>query len=347
VNKTAVFKSDLFLEHMAGFSHVESASRLRTIYDALATEEIGERLIYPEFGAAQRNMLELNHAADYVEKVAATAGKDYVSLDPDTQTSPLSYEAACLAAGAAITGTKMIFDGEISNGFCLVRPPGHHAEYNRAMGFCLFNNVAVAAHYAVNHLNLNRVLLVDWDLHHGNGTQNAFYDTDKVLYVSTHQSPYYPGTGAASEIGAGQGEGYTINVPLPAGLDDRAYAVIFNELLSPIAREYKPELILISAGYDIHQNDPLGGMGVTDTGFAYLTKVLLDLSLELCQGRLLACLEGGYDLAGLRSGVLATLAEMVGQSTLNDKIVMDLTTTSIPLMAMEETRDSVKKFWNI
>ncbi len=347
MKKTAVFKDALFLEHMAGFSHVESASRLLTIYDALATEAIGKQLIYPEFSAASQETLCLNHSKKYVERVAATAGKDQVSLDPDTQTSPLSFDAACLAAGAVVDCTKMVLAGEIDNGFCLVRPPGHHAENDRAMGFCLFNNVAIAAQYAIQKLNLERILIVDWDLHHGNGTQNSFYDTDKVLYFSTHQYPYYPGTGAAYEVGTGAGEGYTVNMPMLAGQGDHAFATIFNQYLSPIAREYKPQLIILSAGFDTHQNDPLGGMRVTPKGFSYMTKVLLDLALELCQGRFLASLEGGYDLNGLREGTLAVLAEMLGHSQLNDKDVLDLTTTSVPVPGLEEAGDIAKRFWKI
>lgn len=347
MKKTAIFKDNLFLEHMAGFDHVESASRLRVIYDALSSYGGAKKLIYPGFLPADSKTLAGNHSPGYIEQVAATAGQQCVFLDPDTQTSPRSFDAACLAAGAAVTGTKMIVEGEVNNGFCLVRPPGHHAEKNRAMGFCLFNNVAVAARYAIDSLKLQRILLVDWDLHHGNGSQHAFYDTDKVLYFSTHQYPYYPGTGAAEEIGIGKGEGYTINVPLPAGLEDMAYATVFNDLLIPIARQYKPELIILSAGYDIHKNDPLGGMGVTNECFAYMTRVLLDLAGELCQGRLLACLEGGYDLDGLRSGVIASLAEMTGQSGLTKKVVKEFMSTSMPLMALEETRTVAKHFWNI
>lgn len=347
MKKTAVFKDPLFLEHMAGFSHIESASRLTTLYDALVTENIGRQLIYPEFSGASPETLTLNHSKRYVQQVAATAGKNHVSLDPDTQTSPRSYDAACLAAGAAVECTKMVIAGTIDNGFCLVRPPGHHAETDRARGFCLFNNVAIAAHYAIKKLGLKRVLIVDWDIHHGNGTQNAFYDTDQVLYFSTHQYPYYPGTGAVYEVGTGKGEGYTINVPLSPGQGDLAFASIFNDLLAPIARAYKPELIILSAGFDIHQRDPLGGMGVTAKGFSYMAKVLLDLALELCQGRLMASLEGGYDLTGLREGTLAVLSEMLGQSLLTDKDVLNLTTTSVPVTGLEEASTVAKHFWKV
>jgi len=347
MTKTAVFKSDLFLAHMENFPHIESADRLKVIYQALKNEGIGNRLLYPEFEAVTNDILEYNHHSAYVAKVAATDGKTYVSLDPDTQTSALSFQAASLAVGAAVSGVKMIHQGEINNGFCLVRPPGHHAESDQAMGFCLFNNAALAARYAIKELGYERVLLVDWDLHHGNGTQHSFYDTDKVLYFSTHQHPFFPGTGAATETGIGAGLGYTINVPLPAGIEDRAYATVFNDLLAPIARQYKPQFIILSAGYDTHRNDPLGGMAVTGKGFAYMTKVLLDLATELCDGRFLACLEGGYDLNGLREGIIATLSEMAGHSQLTDKAVLDLSTTAVPVMAMEVTKEIVKEFWDL
>ena len=346
MTKTAIFRDDLFLEHMKNFDHLESASRLQVIYDELDKPEIASRFVYPAFKAAGAEIIELNHRPAYIRKLAATAGEPFVSLDADTQTSADSYEAACLAVGAAVTAAKMVVAGEVDNAFCLVRPPGHHAEANKAMGFCLFNNVALAAQFAIHELDLQRVMIVDWDLHHGNGTQHSFYDSEKVLYFSTHQYPCYPGSGASDEIGRGRGAGYTLNVPLPVGLDDWAFASIYNDLLFSVARQYKPELIIVSAGYDIHRDDPLGGMMVTENGFAYMTKVLLDVATE-CGSRLMACLEGGYDLNGLKNGVMATLDEMRGQSILTDKAVMDFTTNFMPIMAMEETRSVAKKFWNL
>lgn len=346
MNKTAIYRDDLFLEHMKGLYHLESASRLKVLYEYL-DGPAAKSFLFPEFPPASRQQIERNHSTEYINRVAKTAGKPQVSLDPDTQTSALSYDAACLAAGAAVHAVKQTVEGEIDNAFCLVRPPGHHAEHDRAMGFCIFNNVAVAAHYAISELGLGHVLIVDWDLHHGNGTQNAFYDTDKVLYFSTHQSPYYPGTGSKHELGRGRGEGYTINVPLPAGLEDFSYCTIFNQLLAPIARQFKPDMIILSAGFDTHINDPLGGMMVSKKGFAYMTKVLLDLATELCDGRFIACLEGGYDLPGLKEGVVATLSEMRGKSILDEKTIMNFTSNSYPVMAMEETRALAKKYWNL
>lgn len=348
MKQTAIFRSPLFLEHMKNFDHVESARRLEVLYEELDRPEVAQHFVFPAFAPATHQQLEQNHSPAYVRKVAATAGKPRVVLDPDTQTSPASYEAACLAAGAAISAAHLLVAGEIGNAFCLVRPPGHHAEQDRAMGFCLFNNVAVAAHYCLNELHLQRVLIVDWDLHHGNGTQNAFYDTDRVLYFSTHQYPHYPGSGASYEIGHGRGEGFTINVPMPAGLDNLAYAAVFNGILAPIARQYRPEMIILSAGFDIHRDDPLGGMLVTGPGFSYMARVLLDLAAELCEHRFMACLEGGYALNGLKEGVFATLAEMRGTSLLDDKTAMEfMTTSTYPNLALEETRNIAKRFWNL
>lgn len=347
MKQTAIFRSPLFLEHMQGFDHVESARRLEVLYAALDRPEVREQFLFPPFAPATGPILELVHTPAHVRKMAATAGKARVVLDPDTQTSPRSHEAACLAAGAAVTASRMLVAGEIRNAFCLVRPPGHHAEADYAMGFCLFNNVAVAARYALDELGLKRVLIVDWDIHHGNGTQHSFYDTDQVLYFSIHQYPHFPGSGSAFEIGQGRGEGYTINVPLPPGQENLVYASIFNELLAPIARQYRPELIILSAGYDIHRDDPLGGMMVTGPGFSYMTRVLLDLAAELCQHRFMACLEGGYSLRGLVEGVFATLAEMQGRSLLDDKKAMELTLAAYPIPALAETRNIAKRFWNL
>ena len=344
---TAVFRHDLFLEHDPGYGHPESPERLRVIYQALDRPEAQTGLIFPDFAPATTAELALNHTLPHIERVAATVGKSYAMLDPDTVTSPRSYEAACLAAGAAIAGARLIMSGAAKNGFALVRPPGHHAECDHTSGFCLFNNIAIAARYAMDELGARRVLIVDWDLHHGNGTQHSFYDTDRVLYFSTHQYPYFPGSGALHEVGQGAGEGYTVNVPLPGGQDDRAFARIFRELLSPVARQFKPDLILVSAGFDIYQGDPLGSMAVTTDGFAYLTRLLMSLAAELCQDRLLLVLEGGYHLTGERDGVMAVLAELAGRSILGPDLVKELDTATPPLAALDNARNIAKKHWNL
>lgn len=313
MRRTAVYRNDLFLEHQPGFNHVESPDRLRVIYDELDRMETWPGLVYPQFETASPEVIGLNHSPRLIKRVAETAGRRSDFLDADTWTSPKSYEAACLAVGAVIDGIQRIAAGEVDNAFCLVRPPGHHAEGDRAMGFCLFNNIAVGAKWALTRLDLERIVILDWDLHHGNGTQRSFYDTDEVLYCSTHQYPYYPGTGALLETGEGRGEGFTLNVPLPGGQDDHDFIRIFRELFVPVIRRYRPQLILVSCGFDIYQGDPLGTMRVTPAGFAHMTRIILNLAQELCDRRLLITLEGGYNLTGMRDGAIAVLAELCGK----------------------------------
>lgn len=345
MTKTAILKDDLFLAHDPGYDHVESPSRLAVIYEELRKPAVAEKFIFPPCQPASKAILAYNHTALHIKRVAATAGQAFNMLDPDTRTSPESYAAACLAAGAVVEAARLLHAGEADNCFALVRPPGHHAEPDQAMGFCLFNNIAMAAHYAINDLGLKRILIVDWDLHHGNGTQHSFYDTNTVLYFSSHQYPYYPGSGALTEAGAGKGEGYTVNIPLPGGQDDLFYAAMFNQVLAPIARQYKPEMIMVSAGYDIYHADPLGGMAVTTDGFAYLTKVLLNLAAELCGGRLLLTLEGGYNLTSLREGVLATLLELTGASILTPEKISRFETSALSAGTLDTIKRIIGTYW--
>ncbi len=346
MRKTALFIHDLFLEHQPGYGHPESPERLRGLFEKLQAPEIRDAYLFPDFSPAPHEIIALNHTAAHIKRVAATAGKPFETLDPDTHTSPHSYEAARLAVGATVRGVEMVVQGDIDNGFALVRPPGHHAERDRTSGFCLFNNVAVAAQYALAKLGLSRVLIIDWDLHHGNGTQHSFYDTDRVLYFSPHQYPYFPGTGALLEVGSGAGEGYTVNVPLPGGQDDLAYARMFNELLAPIARSYEPELILVSAGFDTCLGDPLGSMGVSRRGYGYFTRFLVELAAELCNNRLLLVLEGGYHIAGLQDGVFACMAELAGRGEAKETYA-DLRKSAVALRCLEQARNVAKNYWTL
>ena len=347
MTRTAVFRHDLFLQHDPGYDHVESPDRLAIIYSELDRPEVAADFLFPTFAPATEEMLRLNHTASHVKRIKATAGRNFDILDPDTRTSAQSYDAACLAAGAAAEGVRLLFAGEIDNGFALVRPPGHHAEADQAMGFCLFNNVAIAARYALEHLHKERVMIVDWDLHHGNGTQHSFYDTDRLFYFSTHQYPHYPGSGALLETGSGQGEGYTINVPLSGGQDDSVYAGIFNDILLPLIRQYKPELLLVSAGFDVYHRDPLGGMLVTSEGFAYMTHALRAAASEVCDGRLLLCLEGGYNLTGLKEGVLSCLLELLGKSPLSPQKLAQLARAKAPAAIFRQVQNIANHYWSL
>ncbi len=352
--RTAVYRSPLFLEHLRNFGHVESPERLRVIYQELERDDGTTHLLYPSFQPASRELVRLNHSESHISQIAATAGRLVDYLDADTQTSARSYEAALLAAGAMIDGLDRLAEGDIDNGFALVRPPGHHATPDQAMGFCLFNNVAIAAHYAVERLNLAPVFILDWDLHHGNGTQDSFYASDQVLYCSTHQYPHYPGSGGVEETGSGKGVGFTINIPLPGGQDDRAYARICRELVAPLVRQYRPRVLLVSCGFDIALGDPLGAMRVTPTGFAYMTRIMRQLAEEVCEGRLLITLEGGYSLRAMRDGSLALLTELSG-APLHERypVWLDADTARAledeppPLVALDQAIQVAKRYWTL
>jgi acetoin utilization deacetylase AcuC-like enzyme len=315
--QTGILIDRRFLNHDMGAFHVESPRRLEAILDMIE-KEISFPFLKLTPRPAHRKEIEWVHTTEYVEAVAATAGKERVVLDPDTSTSPLSYETALLAAGGLLVCLEQILAGKIKNAFAPVRPPGHHAEADRAMGFCLFNNVAVAAEYLLRSQEMKRVAIVDWDIHHGNGTQNAFYARDDVLYFSTHQFPHYPGTGHWRESGTGAGEGFTINVPLYSGKSDEDFLYIFRHILTPIARQFKPDAILVSAGFDVAATDPLGGMKITERGFAALTHELMSLARGLSRERLLIALEGGYDLGALTRGAHAVLSQLSGTGEKTD-----------------------------
>jgi acetoin utilization deacetylase AcuC-like enzyme len=255
------------------------------------------------------------HTAGYLRRIEATRGCGHTQLDPDTHVSSESYRVAKLAAGGLNGLVDALFSGGIDSGFALVRPPGHHAEADRGMGFCIYNNVAVAARYAQKKGLARKVLIVDWDLHHGNGTQHTFEADDTVLYFSTHQYPFYPGTGRAEEVGRDKGAGRTVNVPLPGGQGDADFLYIYESLLGPIAEQFQPDLVLVSAGFDIYSGDPLGSMRVTEQGFGDIMGCLLKMAGTLCRGRILATLEGGYHVEGEAQGIRSVLNTLSGQAS--------------------------------
>lgn len=316
---TAYVYDPLYLRHDEP-THPENSRRLERAMEHLKETGLLQRLKSVPARDATVDELAAVHRASYIEQLRAAAEGHVGWLDPDTYIGPYSYAAALRAAGGLLSLTEAVMNDEATNGFALVRPPGHHAVASRAMGFCLFNNVAVAARYALRELGLERVLIVDFDLHHGNGTQHAFYDDSAVLYFSVHQYPYYPGTGHYQETGRGAGTGYTVNVPLPGGVGDCGYEHVFDEILIPVARRFGPQLILGSAGYDAHWSDPLGGMLLSVSGYASMVRKLAALADELCHGRLVLTLEGGYSLEALAACIAATFAVLLGDQEVHDPL---------------------------
>lgn len=313
-HSVAVVWDHTFLEHNAGEGHPERPERLIAIREVLHETDIWSQLAQVPARKAETAELERNHDSLHISQVLASRGKPLTIFDGDTRASARTADAALLAAGGAIDLTRSVVRGQFDRGFSFGRPPGHHAEHEVAMGFCYFNNIAVAAHAMLAEEGLQRILILDWDVHHGNGTQHSFETDPRVLFFSIHQGNFYPGTGRKQEIGKGDGRGYTINVPLSAGMNDDDYRYCFQSMLAPITRQFQPELILLSAGYDAHQRDPLGGMNLTTAGFAGLAQDVCALADEVCGGKLAALLEGGYDLEGLSTSVAATIQVMLGQS---------------------------------
>jgi acetoin utilization deacetylase AcuC-like enzyme len=318
MSSLALIKDDRYMEHNPGAGHPESPNRLRVIHELIDREFSGLPTIPPRL--ATQSELALVHDPRYIQTVANTEGRAHSQLDPDTGLSARSYEIARLAAGGLLEGIDALLThdpGALTprSIFAFVRPPGHHAEPDRGMGFCLFNNVAIAAAYAKKKYGLRRILIVDWDLHHGNGTQHAFYDDPGVLYFSSHQYPYYPGSGGFNEVGSGKGEGFNVNAPFPTGFGDAEYLAVYERILTPIALEYKPDLVLVSAGFDPYVKDPLGGMKLTGEGFGHLASLVRDIAEQSCGGKILLALEGGYNPEGLRNGVRAVLQKLLDQPT--------------------------------
>jgi acetoin utilization deacetylase AcuC-like enzyme len=302
----------IYLEHdLPG--HPENQQRLLTILRVLKEHGLLERLTHIPAAPVSAERLERAHTRRYIEQVQRLAAQGGGHLDMDTYVRPASYDAALIAAGGLVEATRAVLEGEVANAFALVRPPGHHALQGSGMGFCLFNNVAVAARYALAEGGLERVLIFDFDVHHGNGTQDEFEADPAVMYISTHQYPHYPGTGYWSETGRAAGEGTIVNVPLRGGVGDQGFARIMNEIIVPAAWRFQPNLILVSAGYDAHWDDPLAAMQLSVAGYSALAQSLKDLAAELCDGRLVFTLEGGYHLEALAYSVLNTFAVLLGE----------------------------------
>jgi acetoin utilization deacetylase AcuC-like enzyme len=304
---TGFLYADAYLDHDTGYGHPERPQRLGAILGAIEAAGLDDTLTQISPRRATTDELALVHHPDQVELMQAISAEGGGRLGYDTPLSAESYDIALLAAGGVLTAVDAVLDGTVQHAFACGRPPGHHATPTEGMGFCLFNNIAVGARYALREKGLGRILIVDWDVHHGNGTQDAFYEDSDVLFFSIHQSPLYPGTGARREGGLGAGAGYNLNAPVPAGSVDEDYTRIFEETLIPAAREFSPDLVMISAGFDAHEDDPLAGMNVTTEGFGALTRLVRDIADEHCGGRIVSTLEGGYSLSGLSSSVVAHL----------------------------------------
>jgi acetoin utilization deacetylase AcuC-like enzyme len=299
---TALFRSPAFLGHETGL-HVENPRRIAAIDAELERSGLLDGRPQISFSPASPEAIERVHDPRYIELLERVAEAGGAWLDADTMIGPDSYDVALLAAGAGIAAVDAALDGVARRSMVLARPPGHHATRNRGMGFCLINNIAVAASHALER-GLTRVAIIDWDVHHGNGTQDIFYETDQVLFCSVHQSPLYPGTGAAEEQGIGKGWGFTVNVPLPPGTGDDTYLRVFDDIFLPKLRDYRPELVLISAGFDAHEADPIASMRVTEAGFRAMAERTVAVADECAKGRVVAFLEGGYDPQTLARSVV-------------------------------------------
>jgi acetoin utilization deacetylase AcuC-like enzyme len=339
-----VFTSDRFADHLNPPGHPERIERAE-VMQVVASEfrQDGGTVAAPR--SATIDELARIHDREYIGAIRETAGRA-VALDPDTYTSPDSYEVALLAAGAALNAVDHVLDGPRgTRALGMMRPPGHHAERNRAMGFCLFNNVAVAAAHA-RARGLARVAVVDYDVHHGNGTQWSFYDDPAVLFISSHQYPYYPGTGAAGDVGRGPGLGFTINFPIEAGAADADYDRIYATAAIPALRQFKPQLILVSAGFDAHMDDPLAGMRVTTREFGRLTAMIAAVADEVCEGRLVAVTEGGYDLAALAASLREAIKTLADRATLKDYAAPTGSTARAD-SCLAAVKPHIGKFWKL
>ncbi|MBI2472708.1 MAG: histone deacetylase [Planctomycetes bacterium] len=308
---TLLIYDDIFLKHDTGTSHPENAKRLENTVKHLHSSGLWDQLRVERPRAASLEEVKLVHPQTYIETIKHIADTGGGWLDGDTVVSRASYDAAIYTAGAALTAIDLIMKGEEKNGFCLVRPPGHHATPARGMGFCLFNNVAIAAKYIQSKYPLEKILIVDWDVHHGNGTQDTFYNDPTVLYFSMHRYPFYPGSGRMEEDGQGKGKGFNINVPLSSDTTPEEYIEMFTDVMKQKVNQFNPEFIIISAGFDIYKKDPIGGLNIEVKDFGILTEIVMKSAEKHCKGRIVSCLEGGYHLSDLPLCIEAHLKALV------------------------------------
>ncbi len=338
----------LYLQHDPGPNHPESPSRLLSIYELLEERKFLSRLTLISPRMASLEELTTVHDASYIKRIEnfSKRGGGYLTLD--TALSSKSYESACLAAGGILSAIDEISSFRTRMIFCLIRPPGHHALADQGMGFCLFNNLAIGAKYALEKYKISRILIIDWDVHHGNGIQEIFYSDPRVLYVSLHQYPLYPGTGSLDEVGLGEGEGFTINLPFPYHTGEQAYMRAFEEIISPVTDQFEPQLLMIAAGYDGHFADPLASLNLMVGSFAKMTAKVKKLAKMFCQGRLIFSLEGGYNLKALSHSVLATLNELAELGhKVSDPYGSPSTTPRGAEDVFDEARRIHEKYWKL
>jgi acetoin utilization deacetylase AcuC-like enzyme len=300
--------------------HPERAERLQRVREVLEQHNLLDRLLPITPKPATVEQLELIHTPDYVALIERAARQGGGMLDPDTYLLPVSYEVARLSAGGVLGAVDAVMSGQADNAIALVRPPGHHALPNRGMGFCIFNNTAIATRHARQAHGVERVMIVDYDVHHGNGTEVAFYDDPNVLYVSTHQYPFYPGSGALRDIGRSDGIGTTVNIPLSAGVGNEGFKALYERVLWPAARRFGPDFIIVSAGFDAHWDDPLAMLELDLAGYVHLTREVIQMAQEMCQGRIIVTLEGGYNLKVLSYGILDVCYALLGEDIIEDPV---------------------------
>jgi acetoin utilization deacetylase AcuC-like enzyme len=343
-----IVRDERYTQHLEGIPHLESPKRIKAIHSVVDDPSLQGRWrdIQPRESSPEE--LAWVHTADYIARVAGSAGKPLTSFDLDTQATAKSYDVARLCVGGVFSLLDGIWQGKGKRGFACVRPPGHHAEPDKAMGFCLFNNIALGAEYLRKRYSVRKIMIVDIDLHHGNGTQKAFYQTDEVLFVSMHHFPSYPGTGNFGEVGSGRGEGYTVNIHLSKGLGDEDFGRVLYFLVNPLVHAFQPEIILVSCGFDLYLHDRLGAMRVTPEGYGLMTFFLLGMAEKVCEGRIAFVMEGGYSLRGIRECGLRVMQELCGVPGVTAKHVDRIVGRSPnKLGAIGKVKEIQKKYWNI
>jgi acetoin utilization deacetylase AcuC-like enzyme len=309
----------IFLKHNQP-GHPENSKRLESILNELEKKDLLDKVIQLKPRSAETDELKICHAKEYIEYVRDFCDNGGGYLDPDTYANSYSFNAAVTAVGSSIDLTEAVVKGDLKNGFALLRPPGHHALLNRSMGFCLFGNIAIAAKSALTQPGINKVAIVDFDVHHGNGTQALVGDDPNILFISTHQYPFYPGTGSIREIGNGKAVGTIINIPLQASVGDEVFKIVYKKIVIPALERFQPDLILVSAGYDAHWDDPLANLNLSLTGYDWISRELINSAERICSGKIVFFLEGGYNLQVLSNGVVNTIRGLLGMEDFEDPL---------------------------